>query len=436
MSDQTNPTTSYPDRQSRLLWIPDGFDPRMVTDASIARYDDLILILIDRLVGVSIWRKVNPWISWSYKTLASHFGSRATWARIQPGFVKSDVIDRNEHFEVGRLSMRYRLKEPWNCKPIIPHEVHDQRLISRIDALRSSDISNWEPIHYYLFGNLRRVRIDEAKARSVIARLDDSKQWHANRVLRMLLVGDHRLKVDLYSRVHTLITSIPKGLRRLLTIDGQPLVEIDVSCCQPLLAGLITLEQARCKRWAISGESTRQRNQGKTLHPSLSIMSPNSGYPDISIQNSMLEDYIDACCLLDFYWEFAKVIKVPCGTDEERRKVKRMACYLIFGKTPKRGRPRFRQWERFCERWEPISDILDDLKRHDHRNAARKLQNYEAQLMITGVCGSLMRDHPDVPLLTVHDSILTTPEHADLVMERIGDVWETAGRRPKLKVTQ
>ncbi len=408
----------------------------MVTDAKLARYDDLILALIDRLVGVGIWRKLDPWISWSYKTLASHFGSRATWARIQPDFVNSDVIDRNEHFEVGRLSMRYRLKEPWNRKPIIPHEVHDQRLISRIDALRSSDISNWEPVHYYLFGKLRLVQIDEASARSIIAGLDDAKQWHANRVLRMFLAGDHRLKVDPWGRVHTLITSMPRVLRRLLHIDGKPLVEIDVSCCQPLLAGLITLERERCKGSAIHGESTRPRNQGKTLHPpSISIMSPNSGYPDTFVRNSSLEDYIDACCFRDFYWEFAKVIKVPCGTEEERRKVKRKACYLIFGKTPRKGRSRFRQWQRFRERWGPIADMLDDLKRHDHRNAARKLQDYESQLMIRGVCGSLMRDHPEIPILTVHDSILTTSDYTELVMERIGDVWETTGRRPKLKIS-
>jgi hypothetical protein len=61
------------------------------------------------------------------------------------------------------------------------------------------------------------------------------------------------------------------------------------------------------------------------------------------------------------------------------------------------------------------------------------MQEREASLMIGAVCGRLARHHPDVPLLTVHDSILTTPSHVDLVHRVITEEFGRLGVPVKLR---
>jgi hypothetical protein len=62
------------------------------------------------------------------------------------------------------------------------------------------------------------------------------------------------------------------------------------------------------------------------------------------------------------------------------------------------------------------------------------LQAVEADLMILGVADRLALQHPEVPFLTLHDSVATPAEHVPLVEHIIREVWtEEVGFAPALK---
>jgi hypothetical protein len=63
----------------------------------------------------------------------------------------------------------------------------------------------------------------------------------------------------------------------------------------------------------------------------------------------------------------------------------------------------------------------------------RKMQNVESTLVIGTICERLMREHPDIPLLTIHDSIATTAAHAPLVRRVMVEELLRAGLRPMIK---
>ena len=44
--------------------------------------------------------------------------------------------------------------------------------------------------------------------------------------------------------------------------------------------------------------------------------------------------------------------------------------------------------------------------------------------MLGGVCGRLMTHHPDVPLVSVHDALMTTGEHLPLVVRVLEEEFE------------
>jgi hypothetical protein len=81
-----------------------------------------------------------------------------------------------------------------------------------------------------------------------------------------------------------------------------------------------------------------------------------------------------------------------------------------------------------------VAAYLKSLKKGNggYKNAARTLQQIEAEIMIGGVVGRLMVEHPDVPVLTVHDSVITTETNVELVKQILVEEWQKYGITPTL----
>lgn len=54
--------------------------------------------------------------------------------------------------------------------------------------------------------------------------------------------------------------------------------------------------------------------------------------------------------------------------------------------------------------------------------------------MIEAVCGRLMREHPNCPLVTIHDSVLTTSAWVEVVRQAIVEEFGRMGIHPTLHV--
>ena len=87
--------------------------------------------------------------------------------------------------------------------------------------------------------------------------------------------------------------------------------------------------------------------------------------------------------------------------------------------------------EVFASRFPNVLSWMDGQKATNYKRLPRRMQRMESAMMIVRVCGALSRQ-PGTPLVTIHDSILTTPDHILGVERMILGEFKRLGVCPKL----
>jgi hypothetical protein len=154
------------------------------------------------------------------------------------------LIERDDHYVIGEKSYGYRLANRHATAPTIRIACRRPQFGHRIHSLRHQDFRRYKAVHKHLFHWLGRVRIDEPQALQVVdGRMSMDEVRDAHRLaVRMIADRQWEFRVCDYGRVHTNVTRLLRPLRRLLRVDGQPLVCLDAANSQPLflLAALLT----------------------------------------------------------------------------------------------------------------------------------------------------------------------------------------------------
>jgi hypothetical protein len=89
----------------------------------------------------------------------------------------------------------------------------------------------------------------------------------------------------------------------------------------------------------------------------------------------------------------------------------------------------------FATKFPKIYKMMCAIKENDHTALSIALQRIESTLVLEKICGRIAKENPNIPLLTIHDSILTTPEHVEYVVSIIKSVLEeNIGIAPKLSI--
>jgi hypothetical protein len=114
----------------------------------------------------------------------------------------------------------------------------------------------------------------------------------------------------------------------------------------------------------------------------------------------------------------------------EKNEIKRLVFKrILFG----RVRAGNRWWEAFRLRWPSVAIAIEEIKRDNHGTSARACQRIEARLMIAGVVERFSVQHPDVPILTIHDSVLVPPYAVEIAKEAILMEFAAIGLKPTIK---
>src|SRR5690606_15005808 len=100
---------------------------------------------------------------------------------------------------------------------------------------------------------------------------------------------------------------------------------------------------------------------------------------------------------------------------------------VFFGK-----RKKGRLLTGFRKLYPKMAHLIEWVKRHDYRHLAHELQRIESSIVIDDACEVMRLQHPDVPILTIHDAILTIPEQADLVTGVLRSAFNRRGVNPRI----
>ena len=88
----------------------------------------------------------------------------------------------------------------------------------------------------------------------------------------------------------------------------------------------------------------------------------------------------------------------------------------------------------FATEFPGVLEVVRAVKnRAGYRHLSCWMQNIESSIVIGTVCERLRIEYPHVPVLTIHDSIATTPPYVELVQRLMVEEFERIGLRPIIK---
>ena len=87
----------------------------------------------------------------------------------------------------------------------------------------------------------------------------------------------------------------------------------------------------------------------------------------------------------------------------------------------------------FAEQFPDFYAFILEMKREDYADLARSMQRAESGFVYDCVVRRLMEHHREIPVIVIHDSIMTTEEHCPLVRRVFKEEFERIGLRPTIK---
>ena len=287
--------------------------------------------------------------------------------------VKSGLVQCDNFYAKGRKSLGYRL-----CPELAQRTWRLTRRTNKaiVRNLRKTEVER-SPVVRWLTKNLSRI---EAVVPEGLSWMDE---------LSLQAVNDGCIAFnpedEFGRRYHSNLTNLRSDLRQYLRVDGQPLVQIDISNSQPLFQAVVA-----------------ERN---------GVVCP--AYKQVCEEGQLYE----------FLGE-------KTGLTRKRTKQQMMSS-VFFGRNVSRSRTKraFRKW--FPE----VAVLLDEIKADDHAELARLLQRAESDFIVRTVCDRLRRKYPRMFVATIHDSIVTNShESAATILETMREEFVKLGIEPQLEI--
>ncbi len=245
-------------------------------------------------------------------------------------------------------------------------------------------------------------------------------------------------------RFYTPITQLKKELKSFIRYAGECIYSVDITNSQPFLSlAILDLEVFNRNNVIDIIES---------VNPKLVSMNMIKEYgriPFISmlvksiedLQNK--EDYLNykASVLGGRFYEDMIELLLENGhlediAPENRRDKVKPIMYATFFSDPKSIKTEYMpQVKLFRKLFPNVYNVFSLIKADTHNTLALLLQKIEAQLVIKETCNEISKDHPNVPLFTIHDSVCTTEANVEMAKEYLtNSINNFMGYTPKFEI--
>ncbi len=394
--------------------LPESFDPgEFLTTPSLRHRGDDARYFVN-LIQTKLARGDDE-DGWVYlrSGYLKNIMHQPTYAKVRNELREGGATERS-CYQVGRHPFGYRLADRFAGDRHVRVPVTDERLIGQWEsfiARRQGDQEAvWQPVHYVLAEQQRRLKIHGDQARDWLSKNTNVNPFDTQGILvRDIEDGEFRLSVGQYDRVFNSISNMKRELRRFLHVDGGPLGYVDLRCCQPALIARLCTVHSQHAQTATGGEE-----RGVSHYDSSGMGAANR---DVHLYRTLVES-----------GELYDVLKIEVqrrGAAIDRDEVKRqLMCDVIA----KRGKYPSRVVEQaFGDIFPTVLKFIRAVNRHDHGNLIRQLHREEARLVIETVAADLVARFPGVFFLTLHDAIYATAEHLHRVEQAFHRAFDQTG---------
>ena len=452
------------------IYVPENFDPE-VLPAELKRHADAARYFLHRIIWgqMSKKRTIDNYVPLKFDYLREVIPERVILP-LKRALIAEEVIECDGYFIEGRKSLGYRLGEKCRKARIIRIAISDQVTAKKVRANRQSTYKKVRlDVHVWLRNKFKQLNVDLPLAVSL---LSGHHRFELVKIpVEQIADNDTEFSVCRYGRVHSSLTRCSKRIRPALRVSGESLVMLDIANSQPLFLSLLIINFRRQgnKTFGYVTFAKNSTNQYRdidkiieeTISSSTSIQeslttpsiytvyttSNESNTEEqlltqqdirttgvlpqvISVNRDFLasdEQYFVTIC------EQGKLYRTLKEEMEEQEmpllhRVKNELFKVLFGSNHLKSRMK----DVFKELFPSVAEVIRVHKTKDYRFLPRLLQNIEANFIINTVCRRIMLEMPEVPVFTIHDSILTTRPYVEAIRQIMIDEFARLGLTPTL----
>ena len=378
--------------------------------------------------------------------------------------VDNKVLEIRPHYTPGSKSRMYRISEAHLKDNLMELMVSDKNLIKHLAKQYHLDLKTGKKYRYLQQWLNDKLQVDDEAAMKYCIGLikqapySEIYQIHQQAYGKMFMIKmmkhkQYWFKVDKFGhRLHTNFTNLSKDIRQFVKYDKQNLVSIDIRNSQPYFGIKLLNEKYPNLLTTNNPETEQSQPPTNTSVPIILVKSPEGLVPiDVQLYTRLasggkIYEYLetemrkaigDSYFTREYIFDLGKR-EVVKNEKTPRQMVKDVTYQVFFSKnswsTPEK--------ELFAKLFPTVMKVFTSFKGNKHvaidkrhKMLAQQLQRLESYVMLDKVAKEISRLYPDIPLFTVHDSIVTTVGNENIVqaaMEKI--ISAEMGVKPELKL--
>lgn len=379
------------------------------------------------------------------------------WKHYANYLIDNNVIETDNKYIPDEKAIGYRLAEAYQEHELQKVEVSDYTLKKALAKIKSTKPVPKE--FRFLQKNLDKLEIDvnnaitffEILIHKQIADERRSGKFKTEKAINWL--KEHKTKSfdsskfpvlelntgikghfdqNIY-RFHSPITRMKKEMRNFLKYDGQEMVNIDIKNSQPyFLSAILTPEFFDVENTRILSLSNKRIQKNNKLQSSTIMMAKN----ELSLDKQDVQEYKNLVVSGEFY-EFFLYHIAQMGKSNiipDRNTAKTATLSMLYEKNDARYPKLMLMRYIFSEAFPTVFKIMNLVKKDNYKTLSKYLQRIESISVIHEIALKIHRSNPQIPIITIHDSISTTLEHEATVKDIIhSELHNLVGVAPMLE---
>jgi hypothetical protein len=222
------------------------------------------------------------------------------------------------------------------------------------------------------------------------------------------------------NRAHTILTRSNKSIRQFITCNGESLVSVDLKNSQPYLLLCLMNPKFFEKRGKNKPKQDQNYQEGINIKQSdifptsiPSIMLGLSSEILYSIEFQKYKKLVSSGGIYEFFED--KISYTPKLLNQGLSKRDLVKYWMMLCFYSKNGGYSGGMKSAFKMQFPKIYNLICKLKDKKHNTLALLLQRIESYLILDVICKRISIEKPDLPIFTIHDSIVTTVGNEEYV---------------------
>jgi hypothetical protein len=339
--------------------------------------------------------------------------------------LEAGIIETDNYYIPGEKSRGYRFTESY-CTLIEPTEISKYTLLKSINNKSPYDRNMCAKYNYLYKWWDERLQIDYDGTKNYLEQCfqKDKEQNYYKAVRKynsnlatVLCMKENmvRFRIDETSgRCHTYLTNLKKGLRNFVTFDGQNLSSVDIRCSQPTLSTML-LKPEFYQDIKDTGIMNIYR-----LAPELVKKIPIGEITRlVCTSEEKFKPYINAV-ESDLYNSMRPHLEELIGREwNDRTKIKEAMFAVLYSDNRFIAQKEAEPKRLFKSMYPEVYEVFSLYKKHGASALPVLLQKIEAKLVLDGAAKNLAKKNPDMPLFSIHDSLIVPTDCENLCKEEM-----------------